>query len=368
VRVEKLKNHVVLVFKTSDGEEIKTVLPLSHILGTLRISHIVRHRPPRLKKPDHNPIITPNPDHPWESQATFNTAALHLDGKVHFLYRAIGDTGVSVLGYASSVDGLHIDERLAEPAYVSTSDFDERRGRPIFRTPYGSGGGYGGVEDPRLILVDGRIYMTYVAFDGWRPPRVALTSIEIEDFLKHRWCWKPPVLISPPDVVDKNAVIFPERVRGKYVIFHRIFPNVLVDFVDSLDFQEGEYLKGEFVIPPREDSWDSRKLGAGAPPMKTKDGWLLIYHAVDDKDASKYKIGAMLLDLDDPRKVLHRTMSPILEPDMPYENDGYKSGVAYPCGAVILKDHLFVYYGGADTVTCVAWHPLDEFLEHLKKH
>ena len=148
---------------------------------------------------------------------------------------------------------------------------------------------------------------------------------------------------------------------------HRVFPNILIDFVDSLDFDGRTYLKGEHKIAPRSNEWwDSRKIGAGAPPLKTKDGWLLIYQAVDDKDASEYKVGAMLLDLNDPTKVLYRSAQPILEPREDYENHGFKAGVVYPCGAVIKDGTLFVYYGGADSYVCVATAKLDKFLNNLK--
>jgi predicted GH43/DUF377 family glycosyl hydrolase len=208
--------------------------------------------------------------------------------------------------------------------------------------------------------------MTYVAFDGWSPPRVALTSIKIDDFLQERWNWEKPVLISKPGVVDKSGCILSEKIRGKYVIFHRVFPNIQVDFVDSLNFDgETNFLKGEFEIKIRPDKWDSRKIGAGAPPLKTKEGWLLIYYGVDDKDDSKYQIGAMLLDLNDPTKVLHRTDSPIIKPEEDYEMNGFKPGIVYPCGAVILKDQLMVYYGGADSHVCVATADLEEFLIDL---
>jgi hypothetical protein len=168
--------------------------------------------------------------------------------------------------------------------------------------------------------------------------------------------------------VDKNACILPEKINGKYVIFHRVFPNILIDFVDDLNFDgKTRWLEGKFKIPIRSVSsdWDSLKVGCGPPPIKTKDGWLLIYQAVCCRDESRYKIGAMLLDLKDPTKVLARSRSPILEPLAPYENEGWKAGVVYPCGAVIINDRLFVYYGGADMFVCVASAKLDRFLEQL---
>ncbi len=314
-----------------------------------------------------NPILTPQPKNYWESQATFNPTAIHEQGKTHILYRAVGREYVSVLGYANSEDGIHIDERLNEPAYIPREDFEGSFYGPNPNSPYISGPGWGGCEDPRLTKIDDRIYLTYVAHNGWGPPRVALSSIATEDFLNKNWDWEKPVLISKPGLVDKNAAIFPEKIRGKYVIFHRIFPHILIDFVDDLNFDgQTKFLKGEYKISPRINAWDSRKIGTGPAPMKTKDGWLLIYHAVDDRQDNEYKMGAMLLDHNDPTKVIARSIKPILEPREWYENNGHKSGVPYPCGATIVNDELFVYYGGADSVVCVATADINYFLDQLQ--
>lgn len=323
---------------------------------------------PSLEKHENNPLISPKSENAWEAFTTFNPTACYEDDKVHIIYRAQGHDYVSSFGYASSTDGINITERLEKPIYTPQEWFEKislgNKKRP--NLCYVSGGGYGGCEDPRITKIGDRLYMIYVVFDGQTPPRLALTSISVDDFLNQKWIWEKPILISKPGVVDKSGCLFPEKINGKYVVLHRIFPNILIDFVDNLDFKEGNWLKGEFQIKIRDNMWDSRKIGAGAPPLKTKDGWLLIYYAVDDRDDSQYKIGAMLLDLNDPTKVLYRTDEPILEPNLWYENEGFKAGVAYPCGAVIIKDTLFVYYGGADTVVCVATANLDTFLEQLK--
>lgn len=318
---------------------------------------------PKLIKHVRNPIITPVLKHIWEANATFNTAAVYIKDKVHFVYRAMGHNNTSVLGYASSSDGINIDERFEEPIYVPTEPFECPGKVPNIN--YMSGGGYGGCEDPRITKIDDTLYMTYVAYNGIDPPRIALTSIKIKDFLEKNWKWAKPKIISAPGIVDKNCVIFPEKINGKFVIIHRVFPNILIDIVGNLDFKDF-FLTGNYSIPPRPNSWDSRKLGAGAPPLKTKDGWLLIYQAVDDKDPGRYKIGAMLLDLNDPTKIICRPHFPVLEPTEWYENEGFKGGVAYPCGAVIKDNQLFVYYGGADTVICAATANLDDFLYKLK--
>lgn len=319
-----------------------------------------------LNKHISNPILSPQAHNDWEAYNTFNPAAVSVGGKVHILYRAQGFDYISTVGYASSRDGIMIDERLDRPIFTPSTQF-ESNSKSGANYDFVSGGGYGGCEDPRVTQLENKIYMTYVAFDGWSPPRLALTSILIEDFLNKRWLWTKPVLISPPGIVDKSGCILPEKINGKYVFFHRVFPNILIDFVDDLNFDgKTKWLKGQYTIPIRPDKWDSRKIGAGAPPIKTKDGWLLIYYGVDDKDASKYHIGAMILDSKDPTHVLYRCEEPILRPTEEYENTGFKPGIAYPCGAVVKDNELLVYYGGADSVVCVATAHLDSFLEELK--
>lgn len=329
----------------------------------------------QLNRMEQNPVIKPNTDNFWESKQVFNAAAVYEQGKVHLVYRAIGDYDTSVLGYASSEDGVHFDDKHPDPIYIPTQPFEMPQGGiPWFasgpgnlvKSPYESGGGgYGGCEDPRLTKIDDRYYMTYIAYDAANPPRVALSSISVTDFHNKNWNWETPVLISPPGVVDKNCVIFPEKINGKYAIMHRIYPNILVDYVDHLRFDGETFLRGEYKIKPSRMLWDSRKVGAGPPPLKTKYGWLLIYHAVGEKDSGRYKIGAMLLDLKDPTKVIARSIVPILSPDHPHDNEGFKSGVVYPCGAIIKDDQLIVYYGGADTVVCGASTNLETFLTEL---
>ncbi len=336
-----------------------------------------------------NPIMEPRQGIGWESKAVFNPAAIYEGGKVHIVYRAIGDSDESVLGYACSNDGFHIDERLTFPIFCQQGTYcgdsllslpaedhhvtyllaknGEAEEEKVKEVAYISGGGsFGGCEDPRLTRIGDRIYMTYVAYDGYSPPRVALTSISAVDFLARRWRWERPVLISRLGVVNKNACILPEKIGSKYVIFHRVYPDILIDFVDDLNFDgKTRWLRGDFKIKPRDDKWDSRKVGAGAPPIKTKAGWLLIYQGIGERDPGRYKIGAMLLDLKDPAKVIYRADEPILQPMERYENEGWKAGVVYPCGAVVIGGRLFVYYGGADKVTCVATVDLNDFIKKL---
>ena len=334
-------------------------------LASSGLVHVKEAR--QLKRHHANPILEPKAINKWEQDATFNPAALHLDGKIHLLYRAIGENGVSVFGYASSTDGFTIDERSEQPVFALTKTCEVIEKKVSFSSPYVSGGSWVGCEDPRITHVGKRIYMTYVMFDGSNPPGVALTSISVSDFLSKVWKWKKPKLISKTGEIQKNWMVFPEKINGKYAILHSITPNILIEYVDNLD---SDKIIIESMKKPGTDEhrWDNIVRGAGAPPLMTKYGWLVLYHAMDKRDPDKYKVGAMILDYNDPTKILHRCKYPILEPSVGYENNGAKSGVVYVCGAVIKDNTLFVYYGGADSVVCVATENLDEFLEAMTKH
>ena len=234
---------------------------------------------------------------------------------------------------------------------------------------YCSGGGWGGgCEDPRLTLLGDTVYMIYTAFDGWGSLRMALTSISLDEFISRRWNWAEPILISPPGQIHKNWVLFPEKINGKYAILHAISPEVMIDSFDSMDELDGN----KFIYSVHQNSqlWSMRdKLvrGVGPAPIKTKYGWLVLYHKMEKHDSHRYKLWAMILDAKNPTKVLYNSEQPILEPDFWYENEGYKSGVIYSCGAVVKDGELFVYYGGADKVTCVATADLDKFLAELTR-
>jgi predicted GH43/DUF377 family glycosyl hydrolase len=107
--------------------------------------------------------------------------------------------------------------------------------------------------------------------------------------------------------------------------------------------------------------------GVGPPPIKTEEGWLVLYHAMDKNDPDKYKIGAMILDKNEPETILYRSNVPLLEPDQWYENNGHKSGVVYSCGAVAMGEKLFVYYGGSDNFVCAATVDMRLLIRRLKK-
>ena len=344
------KKEVYIYYGAADTVSCVAMIPLGELLEQLRFT-----AERQLIRFDGNPIITPLGEHAWEARATFNPAAIAEGGKVHILYRAMGEDNTSVIGYANSVDGLHISERLGVPAYLPRENFEAKL------VP----GGNSGCEDPRLTRIGDTIYMLYTAFDGQGPPRVALTSIDVKDFLYHEWNWAKPVLISPPGLDDKDAVLFPEKIKGKYWFLHRLGSDIWIDAVDSLTFDgKTQFLGGKILMRPRDSAWDSRRIGGTSPPIRTDYGWLLFYHGISRR-TGHYNVRAALLDKRDPTKILYRTHDPLLEPKMPYEKNGIVSNVVFPCGAVKIKNRLYVYYGGADVSVGVATIDIGVLMEGL---
>lgn len=356
----------VFYWKTSDNNLIVVRVP-----SLFREIKDTRYQPKILNRHEENPIIEPRVMHDWEGEGTFNPAAFEDDeGTIHLLYRAIGIDGISRVGLARSKNGLYFNDRLSFPIFEQLRNYSKNDDELMGYSPvmFTSGGSWTGAEDPRTVRIGKTVYMIYVVFDGWRTvPRLALTSISLEDFKAGRWYWKKPIKISPPNHFYKNWLLFPEKINGKFAIIHSIEPNVLVEYVSKLEDLEGKYINSRHPENQKErlSTWDSKIRGSGPPPMKTKHGWLLLYHATQKHEPHRYKVGAMLLDLKDPTKVLYRSKHPILSPDMHYENNG-KPGVVYASGALIRDGELYVYYGGADKVCCVAKTDLNKLITYLQ--
>ncbi len=312
-------------------------------------------RRPQFERYRHNPVLTPVAKHAWEAKAVFNPAAIDVPGKTIILYRAMSEDDTSVLGYAESKNGFRINRRFPHPIYVPRAPF-EMKNAP----------GNSGCEDPRLTRFDDTYYMLYTAVDAANPPRVALSTISVDDFLAERFeCFSDPVLISPPMVDDKDACLFPEKIGGKYVILHRIQPAIDINFLDDLAFDgTSRFLMHRPFIFPRPGMWDSRKIGINTAPIRTAVGWLILYHGVSEYDGH-YRVGAILLDREHPERIIGRSRHPLFSPEEDYERVGVVPNVVFPCGASVRGNKLITYYGGADRVIGVASISLPKLLKSL---
>jgi predicted GH43/DUF377 family glycosyl hydrolase len=306
----------------------------------------------KVKRFANNPILSPREGKKWEINGVCNPAAIMIKNKIHLLYRAVDENNTSTIGYASTKDGFTIEERSEEPIYVGRANFEKK--------PDNKGGG---CEDPRIIEIKDRLYMLYTAYDGVRP-RVAMTNILTEDFINKKWNWSMPVLITPLNIDDKDAVIFPKKFDEQYLFIHRIQHSICADFVKSIDFKEELIDRCIEIVAPRPGMWDSKKVGASCPPIETKNGWLLFYHGISDHNV--YRAGALLLNSKNPTEVIARSTVPILEPVEKYEREGKVNNVVFPCGAIIKDDQIFLYYGAADYCVGVATLPLKSIIDFLK--
>lgn len=304
-----------------------------------------------------NPILKPISEHPWESKAVFNAAAIDIDGTIYILYRALSDKNVSTLGLAASSNGFKITKRDPEPAYIPRADFETQKG---------GDGQNSGCEDPRVTRIGNTIYLAYTAFNGRDPWHAALSSISVKDFLAKRWDkWAPPQLVTPDDIKDKDFCILPEKINDEFMLIHRMDASgeICADFFDALDFSSRRINRCIEIMGPRPGIWDAERIGIAGPPIKTAAGWLMLYHGVSSHHV--YRLGAALLDLKNPSVVIARTVDPIFEPLEPYEAHGLTPRVVFSCGAIARGDNLFLYYGAADCVLGAAKLSIKKLLKIL---
>ncbi len=339
----------------------------------------------KFEKFKENPIMLLDKNVWWESGAVFNPCSILDDnGKVILLYRAIpanyekkgrffyGEY-ISYIGLAKSTDGVHFIKN-PEPFISPSENYD------LY-----------GVEDPRIVKIKGisEYLITYTAINsslavpknslwgkckfflsqlkGLRNSNVRFALASTKDFKTVK-----KYGVIGPNHKDKDVVIFPELINEKIVILHRILPNIQIAYFNDFNHLKNpgkqywkDYMKDleKYTIIKPEFSWESKKIGAGPTPIKTNRGWLLIYHGVDSNHF--YRVGAVLLDLFDPSKVIARVSHPLLEPTERFEIFGDTPRVTFPDGTVILNNDLYIYYGGGDG--CIGGAKIDfkEFLDYL---
>ena len=338
----------------------------------------------KLQKYKNNPILKPNPENAWEERCVLNPAVIYDEKNEEFvmLYRAAGnDKRHQIkLGLATSKDGVHFTRKSREPAF--SADHGEADG--------------GCIEDPRLMKIGDMVYLTYAA-RAYAPGQYWLEEYvegvtkaptytdetdvcgeELPYFAKHNITvtylaatkdfktYKKFGRITEATVDDRDVYLFPEKIGGKYAMISRPkfkdaglkMPSIWISFGDDLV----EYDKPQLLMTGKE-WWETQRIGGGTPPIKTEHGWFMLYHGVDDKGI--YRVGAVLMDLNDPRKIVARTREPIMEPEYEYETCGIYEGCVFPTGTVVREGILFVYYGTADTYIGLATADFEQLLQYL---
>ena len=278
-----------------------------------------------LKRFIKNPILKPNRENEWESKLVFNPAAVYHNGLIHLLYRAVGEDKISRIGYAVSADGFEFF-RVNRPVFVPRGVMESK-----------------GCEDPRIVFLEDRFYMTYTSYS---PKGVRVSLASTSNFIE----WERHGVIIH-DMDSKDAVLFPERVGGRYVMFHRpmtpprsIWIAYSVDLINWCDSRK--------LMEPIEGRWDGVGIGSSCPPVKIEKGWLLIYHGIDADGV--YRLGVALFDLEDPSSLITRYPDPILMPEEDYELHGEVREVVFATGICEIGEKYYIYYGAADRVICGA--------------
>ncbi len=299
------------------------------------------------KRYEKNPIISPK-DLPYKASGVFNPGAVRFDGKVILLPRVEDLKGFSHFCIAKSENGYDNWEITRNKALEYNSEFDEERW---------------GIEDPRVVYMEDekKYFISYVSFSKGGPVVSLMSTEDFSRFKRHG-------AILPPE--DKDASLFPERFNGLYALIHRPIvrgeAHIWISFSPDLRY----WGDSRVLIHTRPGWWDSHHVGLGTPPIKTEEGWLIIYHGARiTASGALYRVGAALLDLEDPRIVRKRSDEWILGPEKQYEMVGISDAVVFPTGAVFDKenDKLLLYYGATDYSVCLAETKMSELLEYLLK-
>jgi predicted GH43/DUF377 family glycosyl hydrolase len=245
-------------------------------------------------------------------------------------------TSISHLRLARSKDGSNF-EIADRPAIAAANEYETF-----------------GLEDPRISLIEGVYYIDYVAVSPMGVSTCLANTEDFDTFKRHG------VIFCPE---NKDVVIFPGKIGGKYFALHRpsspLFQRNEIWIAESPDLVcWGNH---HHLIGPRDGYWDEVKIGAGAVPFKIEQGWLEVYHGADCNN--RYCLGAVLLNSDEPWKIIARSERPILEPEAEYERGGFFGNVVFSCGLLFENGMLKIYYGAADTYVCYADIPLEDVLE-----
>ncbi len=314
-----------------------------------------------------NPILKPNETNSWEDFKVYNPGAVYENNVFHLFYRARGTNWVSSIGYATSRDG-EIFERFQKPVLKPEQPYESN-----------------GLEDPRVVKVGDTYFMTYTAFDGKVARLCIATSRDLRNWEKHgkvfqSWDW------------CKAGALFPEMIGDQYWM---LFGDRNIWLAHSNDGLEWQPIQNPLLSSRQEKYFDDYFVEMGPPPIKTKKGWLVFYHGVNRKNV--YRLGFLVLDYNDPTKIVFRVSGTIFEPQEPYEligvvdilpggwkamekmskqelqqfitkneSKGKMPRVVFVCGAVLVGEQIRIYYGASDMVVCTATADLDDILNAIR--
>ena len=248
-------------------------------------------------------------------------------------------TTISYLRLLFSSDGIHFYEDQSYPPLLPDGKYESY-----------------GIEDCRVAFIDGKWYLTYTAVSSNGVAVGMRSTSDWKTFTNHG-------LILPPH--NKDCALFESRVRGRYLMLHRpSSPEIGGNYIWIAESPDLLHWGGhQCLAKTRRGSWDSARIGAGSSPIRTPDGWLMIYHGADENN--RYCLGAMLLDLENPSKVLLRSVDPLFFPEMPYEKEGFFGNVVFSCGQLVDGDKITMYYGASDQYICRAELSVKDILDSL---
>ena len=315
----------------------------------------------------------------FESEAVFNPAVIEENEIIHLFYRAVSKGDFSSIGYCRLDSPLHVSKRNKHPLLLPEADFEKK-----------------GMEDPRIVLIEGNYYLTYTAFDGINALGALAISTNLKEF--YRWGIIVPLIIESEEneviqkriavsysdeldknnnvefVWDKNIVFFPRKINGEFYFVHRIKPDIL--FVNTSDLNKinydfwKNYLSNLPIYRLNCDLVHSEKAlycGAGCPPIETPKGWIFIYHAAYElNNQLNYKAHCILLDLENPLNIIASLPYALFEPEHEWEVNGNVNNVVFPTGSIQKGDIMYVYYGAADSrIACVSFSITELFKEFI---
>jgi len=320
-------------------------------------------------------VLTPDSTDPYEAGGVLNPAAAVLDGLTYVLYRSVA---LNPPNYSRI---LMATCRLLPTGHLEVTRLHKVALEPQEPYELWADGKGGGVEDPRITPLDDFYYMTYTAFgtvEGITAPRIAFArSRDLSHWQRLGLIRFDPLETAAGEqapgfdlntVPNKDAVLFPKRINGRYCMLHRPMFDPATGMPQSIWMSWSDDLlnwTGHRLVMAPELPWERIKVGAGTPPILTQEGWLVFYHGVegtgDDDPERRYHAGVLLLDLDDPGKILYRSPRPVLSPESDEEKTGVVNNVVFPCGAVVSPSgQIEVYYGMGDRAIGLATTQLPE--------